>query len=147
MDLLRKFLSTNIESTKHLSSLGPEPLSLNFSFKYLKNKIRNSNSSVKNLLMNQSVVSGLGNIYVNEALFRSCVSPQKPGKFLKDIETRKIIIAIKKVLKMAIKAGGSTIQNYHNSEGKTGSYQANFKVYDREVKLVKELGALEKLGV
>ena len=48
---------------------------------------------------------------------------------------------------MAIKAGGSTIQNYHNSEGKTGSYQANFKVYDREVKLVKELGAQEKLGV
>ena len=84
--------------------------------------------------MNQSVVSGLGNIYVNEALFRSCVSPQRLGKFLKDMETRKIIIAIKKVFKMAIKAGGSTIQNYHNSEGKTGSYQKNFKVYNREGK-------------
>ena len=78
---IKKILSTNIESTKHLSSLGPEPLSLNFSFKYLKNKIRNSNSSVKNLLMNQSVVSGLGNIYVNEALFRSCVSPQNWESF------------------------------------------------------------------
>ena len=142
---IKKILLTNIQSTKHLSSLGPEPLSSNFSLKYLKNKIRNSNSSVKNLLMNQSVVSGLGNIYVNEALFRSCVSPQKPGKFLKDIETRKTIIAIKKVLKMAIKAGGSTIQNYHNSEGKTGSYQANFKVYDREGETCKRAGCTGKI--
>ena len=140
-----EILLTNIESTKHLSLLGPEPLSSNFSFKYLKNKIRSSNSSVKNLLMNQSVVSGLGNIYVNEALFRSCVSPQRLGKFLKDIEIRKIIIAIKKVLKMAIKAGGSTIQNYHNSEGKIGSYQANFKVYEREGEICKRTGCTGKI--
>ena len=142
---IKKILSKNIESIKHLNLLGPEPLSSNFSFKYLKNKIGSSNSSIKNILMNQSVVSGLGNIYVNEALFRSYVSPQRLGRFLKDIEIKKIIIAIKSVLKIAIKAGGSTIKNYHNSEGKIGSYQANFKVYDREGKTCKRAGCNGKI--
>ena len=84
--------------------------------------------------MNQSIISGLGNIYVNETLFLCKIRPDKLGSDIKDNEIRKIVNSIKKILKNAIIAGGSTINNYHNSEGKVGSYQKNFTVYDREGK-------------
>jgi formamidopyrimidine-DNA glycosylase len=129
---IKKISAKNLDNVKHLNQLGPEPLNKDFNFKYFKKRIKYSNSTIKNLLMNQSVVSGLGNIYVNEALFRSSINPLRAGNLLKDLEIKKLINSIKNVLKMAIKAGGSTIKNYHNSEGKIGSYQANFKVYDRD---------------
>ena len=66
------------------------------------------------------------------------IYPEKLGCKIKDKDIRKLIRVIKKILKNAIIAGGSTINNYHNSEGKTGSYQKNFKVYDREGKNASE---------
>ena len=73
--------------------------------------------------MNQSIVAGLGNIYVNEVLYLSRINRQKKGYLLNNNEIRKIINSVKKIIKNAIIAGGSTIANYHNSEGKVGSYQ------------------------
>ena len=98
----------------------------------LKEKIINSKTSIKNLLLNQSVVSGLGNIYVNEVLYLCKINPKRYGYSIKDYEIKNLVKSIKKILKNAIKAGGSTISNYHNSEGKIGSYQSNFKVYGQE---------------
>tara|TARA_Y100001958_G_C21212051_1_gene537684 strand:+ start:534 stop:1394 length:861 start_codon:yes stop_codon:yes gene_type:complete len=129
---IKRIDEKNIITLDHLSKLGCEPLSKKFSFNYLKSKIHKRKSSIKNLLMCQSIVAGLGNIYVNEALYFCKIYPEKLGCELKDDEIRKLARSIKKILKNAIIAGGSTINNYHNSEGKTGSYQKNFKVYDRE---------------
>ena len=131
---IKKIDKKKIVTINHLSSLGYEPLTNKFCYNYLKSKIFNKKSSIKNLLMNQCIVAGLGNIYVNEALYLSRIHPEKFGCKIKDEEIRKLIGIIKKILKNAISAGGSTINNYHNSEGKTGSYQKNFKVYDREGK-------------
>lgn len=128
---IKKIDKGNLDYIKHLAKLGCEPLSDKFCFNYLKQKIYNKKTSIKNLLMNQSVVAGLGNIYVNEALYLSKIYPEKIGYLLKDSEILRLIKSIKKILKNAIAAGGSTINNYHNSEGKVGSYQGNFKVYDR----------------
>ncbi len=129
---IKLFNKECINSVNHLKSLGIEPLTSQFNFQYLKKKIYNKKTSIKNLLMNQTVVSGLGNIYVNEALFLSKIKPEKFGNKLANNEIIKLIRSIKKILKNAINAGGSTIENYHNSEGKIGSYQKNFKVYGRE---------------
>ena len=84
--------------------------------------------------MNQCVIAGLGNIYVNEILYFCKIYPEKLGCNIKNKDIRKLVSVTKKTLKNAIIAGGSTINNYHNSEGKTGSYQKNFKVYNREGK-------------
>ena len=134
LDLLKEFIKKILLTINHLSKLGCEPLSNKFCFDYLKSKILNKKSSIKNLLMNQCIVAGLGNIYVNETLYLCKIYPEKLGCKIKDKDIRKLIRVIKKILKNAIIAGGSTINNYHNSEGKTGSYQKNFKVYDREGK-------------
>ena len=131
---IKRIHKKNIVKINHLSKLGYEPLSNEFCFHYLKSKIYNKKSPIKNLLMNQCIVAGLGNIYVNEALYLCKIYPEKFGCSIKDKDIRKLVSAIKKILKNAITAGGSTINNYHNSEGKTGSYQKNFKVYDREDK-------------
>ena len=131
---IKRFNKKSITSNNHLAKLGCEPLTKKFCFRYLKRKIYKKKSSIKNLLMNQSIISGLGNIYVNETLFLCKIRPDKLGSDIKDNEIRKIIHSIKKILKNAIIAGGSTINNYYNSEGKVGSYQKNFKVYDREGK-------------
>ena len=129
---IKKINKNNLTHSSHLLRLGCEPLTNQFCSNYLKKKIYNKKTSIKNLLMNQSVVAGLGNIYANEALYLSKIKPEKPGHALKDDEIKKLVKSIKKILKNAIVLGGSTIKNYHNSEGKTGSYQNNFKVYDRE---------------
>ncbi len=131
---IKRIHKKNIVSINHLSRLGYEPLSNKFCFNYLKDKISNKKSSIKNLLMNQNIVAGLGNIYVNETLYLCKIYPEKLGCEIKDKDIRNLIRIIKKILKNAIIAGGSTINNYHNSEGKTGSYQKNFRVYDREDK-------------
>ena len=131
---IKRIHNKNVTNISHLSKLGYEPLSKKFCFNYLKSKIFNKKSSIKNLLMDQSIVAGLGNIYVNETLYFCKIHPQKFGHKIKDKDIEKLVNAIKKIMKNAITAGGSTINNYHNSEGKTGSYQKNFKVYDREGK-------------
>ena len=81
--------------------------------------------------MNQKFVSGLGNIYVNEILFKSKVNPAKKIHFVKNDEILKIIKNTKKILKLAIKKGGSSIKDFRNSEGKLGKFQDKFKVYGR----------------
>ncbi len=137
---IKRYRSKHITSIDHLSKLGCEPLTKEFCFNYLKKKIFNKKSSIKNLLMNQSIIAGLGNIYVNEVLYFSKIRPDKQGHEIGDSEIRRLVKEIKKILKNAIFAGGSTINNYHNSEGKIGSYQKNFKVYDREGKDCFHLG-------
>ena len=92
-----KFIKTvNLDQNVHLKHLGPEPLSAKFNMKYFKNYIKGKERTIKDLLMDQKFVSGLGNIYVNEILFSSGVIPTKKIKILKNLEIRKIIKFSKK---------------------------------------------------
>ena len=128
-----KLLSKNkVDKNLHLISLGPEPLSKYYNFDYFKNYIFQRKKTVKDLLMDQKFVSGLGNIYVNEILFSSKVKPTRKVKFLKDNEIKEIIKNTKKILSKSIKLGGASIKDFSSSNGKKGSFQQHFRAYARE---------------
>ena len=117
-----------------LSNYGPEPFDKTFNLSYLKIKLNNKSKNIKNYLLDQKFVSGIGNIYASEILFLSKINPLKKSGRLTVKDHKKIILFSKVVLKKAIIKGGSTIQNFKNSYGKPGSFQKHFKVYDREGK-------------
>jgi len=116
----------------HLKNLGPEPLGNSFDFKYFKNYLINRNRTIKDILMDQKFVSGLGNIYVNEVLFLSKVKPTKKTYLIKNSEIYKIIKNTKKTLKKAISLGGSSLRDFSSSDGKKGEFQQYFYVYGRK---------------
>ena len=116
----------------HLKNLGPEPLGNSFDFKYFKNYLINRNRTIKDILMDQKFVSGLGNIYVNEVLFLSKVKPSKKTYLIKNKEIHKIIKNTKKTLKKAISLGGSSLRDFSSSDGKKGEFQQYFYVYGRK---------------
>tara|TARA_B100001540_G_C15805045_1_gene641674 strand:- start:30 stop:893 length:864 start_codon:yes stop_codon:yes gene_type:complete len=115
-----------------LKKLGLEPLSNKFNTKYFLNFVEKRNKNIKNLLMDQKFVSGLGNIYVNESLFMSKIHPLRVCNSLKKKEINRLINKIKKILKISISKGGSSIRDFKNTSGQTGSFQQFFKVYGRE---------------
>ncbi len=122
----------NLKKNVHLRDLGPEPFEKNCNLNYFKKYIKGRNRNVKNVLMDQKFIAGLGNIYVNEALFLSGINPQRKVKKLKNSEISIIIQNIKKVLKTAIRFGGSSIKDFSSSDGKSGIFQQHFRVYGRE---------------
>ncbi len=128
-----KFIKrVNLDKNSHLKYLGPEPLSIKFNFRYFKNYIKKKERTIKDLLMDQKFISGLGNIYVNEILFFSGVKPNKKIKKLSDKEIKKIIALGKKVISKAIILGGSSIRDFSSSSGKKGTYQQHFSVYGKK---------------
>ena len=127
-------LSSNQKFLNFFKKLGLEPLDIKFNYKYLKNKIFNRKKNIKNILLDQSIVSGLGNIYVNEILNYSKVNPKKHGSQLNDNEIKLIIKYSKLVIKKAIIKGGSSIRDFKSSKGQKGSYQNEFRAYDRHEK-------------
>ena len=122
----------NLNQNIHLKRLGPEPLSKQFNINYFKNYILKSSRKIKDLLMDQKFISGLGNIYVNEILFFSGVRPIKAVKNLSDLEINKIIKFTKKIISKAIILGGSSIKDFSSSSGKKGSFQQYFSVYGKK---------------
>ena len=126
---------TNLKDLKqnlHLKYLGPEPLSAQFNKRYFKNYIIGKKRTIKDLLMDQKFISGLGNIYVNEILFFSGIKPNKKIVKLSDDEIKKIIKLTKKLIKKAIILGGSSIRDFSSSSGKKGSFQQYFGVYSKK---------------
>lgn len=113
---------------------GPEPFSSSFSLKYLQNVFSRSRRPIKIILMDQSKISGIGNIYANESLFEAKLNPLKPAKELNNQEIKLLKKAIIKVLKSAIRYQGSTAsdKHYRQLNGNFGQYQRHFKVYQRE---------------
>jgi len=117
-----------------LRNLGPEPLSSKFTGDYLFNKIKKSSSPIKNALMNQKHVVGIGNIYANEILFDAQIRPTRKSKTLTKKENIKITDSTKKILLNAIKAGGTTLQDFYQPDGNKGYFKVDLKVYDRAQK-------------
>jgi len=117
---------------KRFSHLGPEPFELKFNLDYILSFFRKKEKIIKNFLLDQSFVSGIGNIYASEILFESKINPNKRACVLSKKECQKIIINSKKILTNAIKKGGSSIKNFTNISGIEGKFQKNFRVYQRE---------------
>ena len=116
---------------KRFNKLGPEPFQSEFNLKYISNFLKGKKKNIKNFLIDQNFVSGIGNIYASEILFLSDINPFKKAFLLKKKDCQKIMINSKKVLSKAIKKGGSSIRNFKNTIGKKGSFQKNFNVYER----------------
>ena len=113
-------------------SLGPEPLADNFSIEKFFLKIKKSHSNIKSILLNQNIISGLGNIYVCEALFLARISPKTLGYNLSLKQIKNLHTNIKGVLFKAIKEGGTSIQDHKNISGEIGYFQNYLSVYNRE---------------
>ncbi len=125
------FEENNPLQHKLLCKLGPEPLTDSFSGKYLFDISRKRKKPIKLFLMDNHIVVGAGNIYANEALFISGIHPETPATSLTLDQYTRIVATIKIVLSQAIEAGGTTIQDYVNSEGKPGYFQQKLHVYGR----------------
>ena len=140
-----QIIKTNDNLKKRLSHLGPEPFHNKFNLKYFQNFIKKKNRCVKDLLIDQKFVSGIGNIYASEILFMSRVNPNKKIKFLNNRDCCQIMINSKKVLLNAIRKGGSSIRDFKNTNGNKGSFQDNFKVYQREGQICKRINCRGKI--
>ncbi|MDY6916037.1 MAG: bifunctional DNA-formamidopyrimidine glycosylase/DNA-(apurinic or apyrimidinic site) lyase [Candidatus Cloacimonadota bacterium] len=134
-DDTRNFGFVNIykktQSVDYLRKLGPDALSCKFSEEYLNNVIQKRKAPIKNLLLNQSVVAGLGNIYVAEILYRAKLSPMRKSYKLNFEEVQRIVEITKKVLKKAIKHNGTTISDYRNIDEKSGEFQNFLRIYGK----------------
>lgn len=115
-----------------INRLGVEPLSVDLTSEYLFQQSRMRKTAVKNFLLDQHVIAGLGNIYVNEALFYAKIFPALPTHLLNLKHCQNLIKTIPKVLNKALKAGGTTLRNYVNSEGNPGYFKQSLAVYGRE---------------
>ncbi|MFN4164897.1 MAG: bifunctional DNA-formamidopyrimidine glycosylase/DNA-(apurinic or apyrimidinic site) lyase [Ferrovibrio sp.] len=115
-----------------LAGLGPEPLDDAFTPAVLAAALKGKKTPMKAALLDQTVVAGLGNIYVCEALFRAGIDPKRLAGSVKPDKLAKLVPAIKAVLREAIKAGGSSLRDYVQSDGELGYFQTRFRVYDHE---------------
>lgn len=114
-----------------LARLGPEPLSRAFNADYLWQQVNHSRRTIKTLIMDGTVVAGVGNIYAAEALFLASIDPRKTAGNIDSDGSRKLVQAIKHVLKQAIKAGGTTLKDFLGSDGKPGYFKQSLQVYGR----------------
>ena len=123
---------SKLDVNKFLSKLGPEPLGKDLKKDYLILKTKATQRTIKTLLMDQSFISGIGNIYANEILFLAKIRPNKISSKLSLVDIGRLHPSISKVLKRALKLGGSSIKDFKSSVGEKGRFQNEFKVYDRE---------------
>ncbi len=125
---------TKINKITFLNKLGVEPFSQKLNVQYFKNFIKTRKKNIKNLLMDQTFISGLGNIYANEVLFMSKIKPLRACRDISQNEIANLILSIRKILKFSISKGGSSIRDFKNADGKSGNFQEFFYVYGRKNK-------------
>ncbi len=122
----------SVEEHKMLANLGPEPLGNQFDIQYLFEKFKNRKMPIKSALLDQKIVAGLGNIYVCEALWRANIAPDTLAGELSEPAIADLVPIIRTVLEDAIKAGGSSLKDYRQTDGELGYFQHSFAVYGRE---------------
>lgn len=126
------YLEGNPEQHSLLRHLGPEPLSDDFNCDYLYRKIKNKNQAIKSLIMTNEVVVGVGNIYATESLFFAGIHPLTPAKKLSRDACKSLSIEIKRILQLAIEAGGTTLKDFYASDGKPGYFNFSLQIYGRK---------------
>jgi formamidopyrimidine-DNA glycosylase len=115
-----------------LAKLAPEPFDPAFDAQYLWRVSRRRKVSVKQLIMNGQVVTGVGNIYASEVLFQAGIRPRRQSRSLTRAETTRLVAAIRKVLKQAIRVGGTTLRDSLNPQGNPGYFRQKLFVYERD---------------
>ena len=123
---------SDLDAHPAFKTLGPEPLSNDFSGPVLFSALKKRKTTMKAALMDQKVVAGLGNIYVCEALYYAGISPFRLACDVKPAEAEKLAVAIRDVLNRAIEKGGSSLRDYRQADGELGYFQHEFAVYGRE---------------
>lgn len=132
--------------TKHLNNIGPEPLDKNFTWQKLKGVLKKKpKTKIKTALMDQSLLSGIGNIYSDEILWEIGVHPEKNVKDIKDAEFKKMFSAMQKILKKSISLGGDSMSDYINLFGKKGKFQLCHNAYRRTGEKCKKRGCRGKI--
>ena len=128
-----------------IKDLGPEPLSSDFSSHYIYKKSRGRRTAVKTLIMNSRVVVGVGNIYANEALFRAGIRPDRLAMRVSIKRYEGLVEGIKSVLREAIVAGGTTLQDFFRENGTPGYFKSRLDVYGRKGQPCVKCGALAEI--
>jgi formamidopyrimidine-DNA glycosylase len=146
---VRKFAKAEIltkeELEKELAKLGPEPLEKDFTFEKFKERIlKRKKGKIKQVLMDQEVIAGIGNIYSDEILWQAKIHPLKDISKLKDEELKEIYLAMKEILKKAIEVGGESISDYRRPSGEKGGFDPLRKVYRREGEKCPRCGTIIK---
>ena len=144
-------LWTRDDPQKHklLRDLGPEPLSADFSGDYLFEKSRGRKRGLRDFLLDSHIVAGIGNIYANEALYAAGLRPTRAAGRLDRDRCDRLVKAIRKTLKRALKAGGTTLRDFRNGQGEPGYFQLSLSVYGRASKPCRVCGTAiqtRKLG-
>ncbi len=120
-----------LNEIKAIKKQGLEPNDLDLTPEYLYEKVKKKNMAIKTILLDQTIISGLGNIYANEVLFAAGVNPLKKGSALTKKDCQKIVEASNEIIEQAIILGGTTIKSYTSSLGITGNYQQHLKVHKK----------------
>lgn len=124
-----------------LARLGPEPLEEHFTARHLHQATRDRRVAIKQLIMDNAVVVGVGNIYASEALFRAGIRPQLEAGKLSLTRCEMLVKIIRETLHQAIAAGGSTLRDFVNASGKPGYFQQQHWVYNRAGELCRVCGS------
>lgn len=132
--MVRLVARAELTSTAELKGLGPEPLSREFNAGFLASKARGRRVAIKNLIMDQRIVAGIGNIYAAEILFRANVRPTRRAGRVTRAEIEKIAAAVPVILRAAIGRSGTTFRSYRDSRGQPGRFAERLRVYGREAK-------------
>ena len=146
----RRFGSVDLLATADVAdwppfrALGPEPLGPDFTAAHLDAALDGRIASIKQLLLDQRIVAGLGNIYVCEALYEARIRPSKPAGQVSRAKLARLVEAIHLVLDLAIEAGGSTLRDYARPDGELGYFSKQFKVYGREGERCECGGAVQR---
>ena len=127
---------------KGLGSLGPEPFSKEFDTKYLKKVISKRTKSIKSILLDQTIVAGIGNIYADESLYSAGISPFRKAQTINKNELIKLKESIVTVLKKSIGSGGTTFSDFRDLEGENGNFGLQTNVYRRTGKQCHKCGNL-----
>jgi len=120
------------DDSPSLRKLGPEPLDPNFTLAIFKERLKGKKTKIKPLLLNQEWLVGLGNIYVDEALFRARIHPETEAHLLSLVKIGQLYEAIRETLQEAVEQGGSSIKSYVNGQGEMGMFQQQLKAYGRD---------------
>ncbi len=120
-----------LEKKNHFGLYGHEPFSKEFTLKYFAGTLKNKKGKIKAVLMDQKIVTGLGNIYADESLFEARVRPDRPAYSLSPLESKKLYTTIIRILKRAIKVGGSSVATYRLLDATRGNYAREHKVYGK----------------
>lgn len=139
--LVNAVKSTDLEIDPRFANLGVEPLDSKTRARALFEQASHLKKPIKNLLMDASFMVGVGNIYANESLFHAGIHPFTPANRLTSTDWQRLLSAIKKVLQKALAKGGTTLNDFVNSDGEMGYFQLSLAVYDREGKNCQKCGS------